>query len=136
MVHGNRAVNVDLDDGRTRRFARDDVRKDTTRAFMPEEEEQLQSQRVGTGLEPRPDELLEEPLRGRNRNQRPNVEEAPPRRSLRLAKKRVSMGAQGTVDDLEELPYYMQAMGSGYAGTSQSMVMDEYAVGDSSGEEL
>ena len=31
MVHGNRAVNVDLDDGRTRLFARDNVRKDTTR---------------------------------------------------------------------------------------------------------
>ena len=31
MVHGNRAVNVDLDDGRSRLFARDAVRKDTTR---------------------------------------------------------------------------------------------------------
>ena len=59
MVHGNIAVNVDLDDGRTRLFARDDLRKDTTRAFMQEEEEQLQSQLLGTGLEPRPDELLE-----------------------------------------------------------------------------
>ena len=75
------------------------------------------------------------------------------------------MGAQGTVDDPEELPYYMQAVGSGYAGTSRGMVMpavkeedtheqaameqsvaeeldgeqgskvmDEYAVGDTSGE--
>ena len=164
MVHGNRAVNVDLDDGRTRLLARDDVRKDTTRAFMPEEWEQRQSQLVGSGLEPRPDELLEEPLRGRKRNQRPNVEEAPPRRSLRLAKKSVTMGVQGTVDDPEELPYFMQAMGSRYTGTSQSMVMlavevddshkqaaleqsdveeqdggevlDEGAVGDSSWEEL
>ena len=103
-------------------------------------------------------------MRGRKRNQRPNVEEAPPRRSLRLAKKRVTMGAQGTVDDPEELSYYMQAVGSGYAGTSQSMVMpaveeedsleqaameqlvaeeqdrgevlDEDTAGDSSGEEL
>ena len=91
MVHGNRAVNVDLDDGRTRLFASDDVRKDTTRPFMSEEEEQLQSQLVGSGLEPRPDELLEEPLRGRKQNQRPNVEEAPPRRSLRLAKKSVTV---------------------------------------------
>ena len=33
------------------------------------------------------------------------------------------MGAQGTVDDLEELPYYMQAVGRGYTETSQSMVM-------------
>ena len=123
MVHGNRAVNVDLDDGRTRLFARDDVRKDTTRAFMPEEEEQLQSQLAGTGLEPRPDEQLEEPSRGRKRNQRPNVEEAPPRKSLRLAKKSVTIGAQGTVDDPERLPYYRQAVGSVYAGIRQSMVM-------------
>ena len=162
--HGNRAVNVDLDDGRTHLFARDDVRKDTTRAFMPEEEEQLQSHLAGTELEPRPDELLEEPLRGRKQNQRPNGEEAPPRRSLRLAKKSMTMGAQGTVDDPEGLPYYIQAVGSGYAGTRQSMVMtaveeedthkqatmdqlvaeehnssevlDEEAVGDSSAEEL
>ena len=60
-VHGNRAVNVDLDDGRTRLFAKDDVRNDTTRAFMQddvrndttrafmqEEEEQLQLQLAGT----------------------------------------------------------------------------------------
>ena len=81
-----------------------------------------------------------------------------------MTKNRLIMGAQGTVDDPEELPYYMQAVGSGYAGTSQSMVMlaveeedshkqaaleqsdveeqdgdkvlDEGAVGDSSGEEL
>ena len=33
------------------------------------------------------------------------------------------MGAQRTVDTPEELPYYMQAVESGYAGTSQSMVM-------------
>ena len=123
MVHGNRAVNVDLDDGRTRMFARDAVRKDTTRAFMPEEEEQLQSQLAGTGLEPRPDEPLLEPLRGRKRNHRPNVEEAAPRRSLSLAKKTVTLGAQGTMNDPEELPYYMQAVESGYAGISQGRVM-------------
>ena len=121
MVHRDRAVNVDLDDGRTRLFARDAMRKDTTRAFMPEEEEQLQSQLAGTGLEPRPDEQLEEPLRGRKRNQRPNMEEAAPRRSLRLAKKSVTLGAQGTVDDPEGLPYYMQAVERGYAGIRQSM---------------
>ena len=95
-------------------------------------------------------------MRGRKRNQRPNVEEAPPRR--------VTMGAQGTMDNPEELPYCMQAVGSGYAGTSQSMamlaveeedsleqaameqsvdeeqdggeVLDEDTAGDSSGEEL
>ena len=33
MVHGDRAVNVDLDEGVLRLFARDAVRKDTTRKY-------------------------------------------------------------------------------------------------------
>ena len=56
MVHGIRAVNVDLDDGRTRLFGRDTVRKDTTKAYRLKEEEHLQSQLARTVLEPRPDE--------------------------------------------------------------------------------
>ena len=42
-----------------------------------------------------------------------------PRRSTRLAKKRVNMGAQGTVDDPEILPYYMDAVEQGWAGTKK-----------------
>ena len=33
----------------------------------------------------------------------------------------LTLGAQGTTDDPEGLPYYMQAMESAYAGISQSM---------------
>ena len=48
MVHGDRAVNVDLDEGEPRLFARDAVRKDTTRAYQEQEEEELRSQLAGT----------------------------------------------------------------------------------------
>ena len=40
-----------------------------------------------------------------------------------MAKKSVTMGAQGTVDDTEGLPYYMQDVRRGYAGIRQSIVM-------------
>ena len=43
-----------------------------------------------------------------------------PRRILRLAKKKVTLGSLGTVDDPEVLPYYMAAVESGYAGTRQN----------------
>ena len=36
------------------------------------------------------------------------MEETSPRRRLRLAKKRVTIEAQGTMDYPVELPYYMQ----------------------------
>ena len=45
------------------------------------------------------------------------MEGVEPRRSLRLAKKSETMGRQGTLDDPEVLPYYMEAVESGYAGT-------------------
>ena len=48
------------------------------------------------------------------------MEDVGPRRSLWLAKKNVTMGLLGTVDDPEVLPYYMAAVESGYAGTSQN----------------
>ena len=44
---------------------------------------------------------------------------AEPRRSLRLAKKKVTMGRQGTMDNPEVLPYYMEAVESGYARTRE-----------------
>ena len=40
-----------------------------------------------------------------------------PRRRLRLAKKKVTMGRKGTLDDPEVRPYYMEAVKSAYAGT-------------------
>ena len=43
-----------------------------------------------------------------------------PRQSTRLAKKRVTMGAQGSVDDPEILPYYMDAVEQGWAVTKKS----------------
>ena len=47
------------------------------------------------------------------------MENVEPRRSLRLAKKKVTMGRLGKVDDPEVLPYCMAAVESGYAGTRQ-----------------
>ena len=119
-VHGDRAVNVDLDDGSTRLFARDAVRKDTTKAYRVEEE--LRSQLAGTVFEARPDEQLEENMRGRRQKLKPNMEDVEPRRSLRLAKKNVTMAHRGTADDPEVLSYYMEAVESGYAGTRQRTV--------------
>ena len=43
-----------------------------------------------------------------------------PRRSARLAKNRVTLGDIGTVDDPGGLPYYMEAIETGYAGPRQS----------------
>ena len=36
-----------------------------------------------------------------------------------MAKKKVTLGDTGTVDNPEELPYYMAAVEEGYAGTRQ-----------------
>ena len=48
------------------------------------------------------------------------MEDVEPRRSLRLAKKRVTVGLQEMVPDPEVLPYYMAAVKSRYAGTRQN----------------
>ena len=118
MVHGDRAVNVDLDEGEPRLFARDAMWKDTTRAYQEQEEEELRSQLADTVGEETPEGQLEE--RKKERRRKPNMEDVEPRRSLRLAKKKVTMGRQGTVDDPEVLPYYMAAVERGYAGARQS----------------
>ena len=110
---------MDLDDGSTRLFARDAVRKDTTRAYLEQEEEELRSQLADTVGEARPEGQLEESKRERRQRLKPNMEDVEPRRSLRLAKKKVTMGRLGTVDDPEVLPYYMAAVESGYAGARQ-----------------
>ena len=116
MVHGSRAVNVELDEGRSRLFARDAVRKDTTRAYQEQEEEELRAQIGGeVNLEEQQQGGEKQGRRGRNRN----VEDVEPRRSARLAKKMVTLGDTGKVDNPEELPYYMEAVENGYAGTSQ-----------------
>ena len=47
------------------------------------------------------------------------MEDVEPRRSLRLAKKKVTMGRLGTVDDFEVLPFYIAAVESGYTGARQ-----------------
>ena len=47
------------------------------------------------------------------------MEDVEPRRSLRLAKKKVTLGDTRTVDNPAELPYYMEAVENGYAGTRQ-----------------
>ena len=52
-------------------------------------------------------------MRERRQKQIPNMEEAEPRRSLRLSKKKVTVGRLemvATVDDPEVLPYYMEAV--------------------------
>ena len=117
MVHGNRSVNVDLDDGGTWLFERAAMKKNTTKTYR--EAEELRNQLAGTVLEARTDKQLEESVRERRRRQKPNMEGVEPRRSLRLAKKSVTMGRQGTVGDPEVLPYYMEAVERGYAGTRQ-----------------
>ena len=58
-------------------------------------------------------------MRGQRQKLKPNMEDVEPRRSLRLAKKNVTLGRLGTVDDPEVLPYYMEAIERGYAGTRQ-----------------
>ena len=55
-VHGDRSVNVDIEDGRLRLIERSSVRKDTTKAHREMEEEELQSQVAGTVLEEKADE--------------------------------------------------------------------------------
>ena len=56
LVHGDRSVNVDLEDGRLRLIERSAVRKDTTKAYREMEEEELRSQVAGTVLEEKADE--------------------------------------------------------------------------------
>ena len=91
MVHENRSVNVDLDDGSTRLFERAAVRNDTTKTYQEVEEEEHRNQLAGTVLEARTDEQLEESTRERRQRQKPNIEGAEPRRSLKLAKKKVTI---------------------------------------------
>ena len=108
MVHRDRAVNVELDEGVTRLFTRDAVRKDTIRAYQEQEEEELRSPLAGAVVEDRPEAIqghLEGSWKERSKRRKVNEEDVELRRSLRLAKKKVTMGLLGTVDDPEVLPY-------------------------------
>ena len=90
------------------------------------EEEELLSQVAGTVFEAKEGGQLEESMRERRQRQRPNMEETEPRRSLRLAKKRVTMGRQGTGDDPEVLPYYVEAVKRGWAGTKKKCLRNNW----------
>ena len=95
------------------------MRKDTTRMYQEQEEEELRSQ---LGVEDRLEGHQEQQEGGRkqrNKRRNQNLEDVEPRRSLRLAKKKVTLGDTMTVDNLAELPYYMEAVENGYAGTRQ-----------------
>ena len=54
---------------------------------------------AGASLEAKEDAKLEESMQERRTRQMPNTEQGEPRRSPRPAKKKVTMGRQGTVDD-------------------------------------
>ena len=100
MVHSERAVNVELNNGRTRLFERKAVKKDTTKAYR-------EGRRTG---------IWRSRCRREGRGKDQTWRRQGPRRSPRLAKKR-GQGRQGTVDDPEVLPYYMEAVLRGWAGT-------------------
>ena len=117
IIHDDRSVNMDLANGRTCLFERKEVKKDTTKAYREAEKEEFPSQVAGTVLEAKVDKQLEESMRERRQRHGPNKEETEPRRSLRLAKKKVTMGRLDTVDFPEVLPYYMEVVKRGWAGT-------------------
>ena len=96
------------------------MRKDTTRAYLEQEEEELRSQLADPVGEEALGEQLGESTRENRKRRKANVEDVEPRRSARLAKKRVTLGDTGPGDNPENLPYYMEAVESGYAGPGQS----------------
>ena len=63
LVHGNRSVNVALEDNSSRLFMREDVRLDSTKRYQEAKEEELKSQLVGSGLEAKSDSELEETIK-------------------------------------------------------------------------
>ena len=115
LVHGERSVNVMLESGDTRLFMREDVRLDSTKKYQ--EDEDLSTQLAGTGPEARKDqELVETRRRPRRARQTPNSDQGEPRRSLRLAKKKVTMREEKRSHNPEHLPYYMEAVEQGHPG--------------------
>ena len=85
---------------------RKEVRLDSTKKYQEVEEEELKSQLAGTSLEAKNDGELEETMKeARKARQVPNTGQAEPRRSSRLARKRLTMGTEGSTHDPENLPY-------------------------------
>ena len=60
VVQEGRSVNVVLKDNSSRLFKRSDIRLDFTKRYLEDEEEELSSQLVGTGLEARSNSKLVE----------------------------------------------------------------------------
>ena len=93
LVHGERSANVELEDGDTRLFMRSDVRLDTTRKYQEDEEEDLNSQLAGTGLEARKDQELEDTRkRPRRARQAPNVDPGGAKEELKAGQEEGDLG--------------------------------------------
>ena len=87
--HGERSVNVALEDNSSRLFMREDVRLDSTKKYQEAEEEGLNTHLVGMGLEARNNhKLMETMRRPRKAKQAPNTDQGEPKRSSRLAGRR------------------------------------------------
>ena len=99
LVHGKRSVNVMLADDNSRLFMREDVRLDSTKRYQEDKEELAETRR-----------------RPRRARQAPNSDQGEQRRSLRLAKKKVTMGEEKRSHNPVYLPYYMEAVEQGHAG--------------------
>ena len=116
VVPGERAVFVVMDNRSSRLYKREGVRLDTTKRYQKHQEEELNSQLVGTELEARKDHKPEETLKvPRKARQDTNTSNAAPRRSSRLAKKRATLRTQEEAHDQETLPYYMNTVEEGRA---------------------
>ena len=117
MVRGGRAVLVVLDGRSSRMYKREDIRLDTTKSYQENNEEDLDMELRGSELEVRKDQELEESMKEpRKARQITNTSETGPRRSSRLANKRVTLGTQEETHDPATLPYYMDTVEEGRAG--------------------
>ena len=117
VVHRDRAVFVILDDRSSRMYKWEDIRLDTTKKYQGIEEEELDNEWKGSELEARKDHKLEESLKvPRKARQSTNASDTGPRRSLRLAKKRVTLRPLEEAHDPNTLPYYMDPVEEGMVG--------------------
>ena len=134
LVHGERSVNVLLDGGDSRLLMREEVRLDSTKKYKDYKEEDLSTQLAGTGLEARMDhELAETRKRPRRARQQASSVQDEPRRSLRMAKKKVTRGEEQDFHNPEHLPYYMDAVEQGHAERWKG---PRYGLGDREEEDL
>ena len=92
VVHSGRSVFVALDDRNSRMYKKEDARLDTTMRYQENEEEELDNELRGSDLEVRKDHKLEESLKAPRKARKAISTNIPaPRRSLRLARKRVTL---------------------------------------------